>query len=109
MTFVQHNPAIPLVEGRWGIMHPPLATAEILDDLSALDAMLIPLVAFDRNGSRLGRGGGFYDKILSVTPRRVLRIGLAHHFQEHSGLPEEPWDQKLDLIITDRELIDCRR
>ena len=109
MRFALFDQDIPMITGRWGIPHPPLNSAEVLKDLKTLDAMLIPLVAFDRKGSRLGRGGGFYDKILARAPDSVLRIGIAHHFQEHQNLPQEAWDQKLDLVVTDREIIECRR
>ena len=75
-----------------------------------LDAVLLPLVAFDRNGCRLGMGAGFYDRAFafkrnSGINKRPLMIGLAHHFQEVQQLPTDSWDVPLDAIITDRELI----
>ena len=75
-----------------------------------LDAVLLPLVAFDRNGCRLGMGAGFYDRAFafkqnSGVSKRPLMIGLAHHFQEVQQLSTDPWDVPLDAIITDRELI----
>lgn len=108
MQFALSGPEIPLIEGRWGIHHPLLQASEVLNQLAALDAMLIPLVAFDRSGARLGRGGGFYDRILATLPNSVMRIGVAHHFQERTKLPTESWDQSLDFVITDKETIDCR-
>jgi 5-formyltetrahydrofolate cyclo-ligase len=75
-----------------------------------LDAVLVPLVAFDRNGSRLGMGAGFYDRAFafkrnSGASKRPLMVGLAHHFQEVQQLSTDPWDVPLDAIITDNELI----
>lgn len=74
------------------------------------DAVLVPLLAFDRQGNRLGMGGGFYDRAFSFKlnnqpARRPLMIGIAHHFQEASKIVTEPWDIPLEVIITDRELI----
>src|SRR5687767_13746260 len=71
-----------------------------------LDLVLLPLVAFDRRGARLGMGGGFYDRtfaFLRVAGRRKPRlVGLAHHFQEVAQLPREPWDVPLAAIVTER-------
>lgn len=74
------------------------------------DAILLPLVAFDRTGNRLGMGAGFYDRVLSyrLNSRRYPRprlIGLAHHFQEVKSLTAQNWDVPLDAILTDVELI----
>ncbi len=82
------------------------------DTLSArqLDIVLMPLVAFDRQGRRMGMGGGYYDRSLAFRNlrrswRRPLLIGVAHGCQEHPQLPENPWDVRLDMIITEREII----
>lgn len=75
-----------------------------------LDVVLVPLVAFQRDGNRLGMGAGFYDRAFafryeqSALNRPVL-IGLAHDFQETDGINTQPWDVPLDVIITNRELI----
>lgn len=72
--------------------------------LWALDVLLIPLVAFDQTGNRLGMGGGFYDRLLAKLayhPRRPLLIGIGYRFQQVDHLPIEPWDMPLDRIITD--------
>ena len=75
-----------------------------------LDAVLMPLIAFDRNGYRIGMGGGFYDRSFAFRLRksnlkRPLLVGLAHHFQEVESAFANSWDVPLDAIITDRELI----
>ena len=65
-----------------------------------IEVFLIPALAFDRTGVRLGRGGGFYDKILTQTPG--LKIGLAHACQiSDQPLPKEKHDQAMDLMATD--------
>ena len=81
-------------------------------DVTDLDApetlFLIPGVAFDESGGRLGRGGGWYDRLL---PRfsRASRCGLAYALQVVERLPLDPWDVSMDTIITERACIDTRR
>ncbi len=75
-----------------------------------LDIVLIPLVAFDREGHRLGMGGGYYDRSLAfkLSQKNGLAptlIGVAHSCQEHPQLPYESWDVPLDSIITEKEII----
>ena len=67
----------------------------------ALDLILLPGVAFDRKGNRLGRGGGCFDRFLSKVPARVPRVGLAFKFQVVPRLPREPHDQPVDRVITE--------
>ena len=68
------------------------------------EVLIIPMVAFDRNGGRLGYGGGFYDRTLDYLRSRhaTLAIGFAYSEQEFENLPLEPTDQKLDMIITEK-------
>lgn len=75
-----------------------------------LDAILLPLVAFDRRGNRLGMGGGYYDRELGrlrVKDRRPLFIGLAYSQQELHLIKTDSWDVALDLVVTEREVIVC--
>ena len=74
------------------------------------EVLIIPMVAFDRNGGRLGYGGGFYDRTLDYLRSRhaTLAIGFAYSEQEFENLPLEPTDQKLDIIITEREIIEFK-
>jgi len=67
----------------------------------------VPLVAFDRNGGRLGYGGGFYDRSLEGlrAKRATLAIGFAFAAQEAENLPLEATDQPLDMIVTERGII----
>ncbi len=79
-----------------------------------LDIVLIPLVAFDREGHRLGMGGGYYDRSLAfkLTQMNSLQpklIGVAHSCQEHPQLSHQSWDVPLDSIITEKEIITSER
>jgi len=73
-----------------------------------LDLLLLPLVAFDSSGNRMGMGGGFYDRTLAyLQHRRYWRkpalIGLAHDFQRVAKLPTQSWDIPANLIITEKQ------
>ena len=67
-----------------------------------LDLILVPGVAFDKKGRRLGRGGGYFDRFLDDLPTKVPRIGLAFRFQVVKKIPWEPHDQPVSKIITER-------
>ena len=72
-------------------------------DYDAIDAILVPGLAFDREGYRLGRGGGFYDRLLARLPERTVRIGLFFAVQELAQIVREPHDRRLDWIVTEKE------
>ena len=74
------------------------------------EVLIIPMVGFDRNGGRLGYGGGFYDRTLEHlrSKHATLAIGFAYSAQEFENLPLEATDQKLDIIITEREIIEFK-
>lgn len=69
-----------------------------------VNVAVIPLVAFDRTGNRLGYGAGYYDRFLSAHPDMV-KIGLAYSCQEIPEVPGEPTDIRMDMIITENEII----
>ena len=73
------------------------------------EVLIVPLVAFDRRGGRLGYGGGFYDRTLQMLRARgpVMAVGFAFAAQEAVDLPLETTDQPLDLIVTEAEVIAC--
>jgi 5-formyltetrahydrofolate cyclo-ligase len=74
---------------------------------SLLNLVLLPLVGFDRNRNRVGRGKGYYDKTFSAAINSFHRpklVGLAHSIQETSVQPK-PWDVQLDAIFTEREKV----
>ena len=71
----------------------------VFKDLEAIDLIIVPGVAFDRDGNRLGRGRGFYDRMLKSTPN-ALKVGLAFDFQMLDKVPTEPFDVKMDFVIS---------
>lgn len=68
--------------------------------LDAVDLIAVPGVAFDRTGNRMGRGRGFYDRLLKSTPNAV-KVGLAYSFQLLDTIPTEPHDVRMNMVITD--------
>lgn len=71
-----------------------------------INVFLLPLVAFDTNGNRLGHGGGFYDKLLYCYPE-AKKIGLAFDLQKVDSVPTEAHDIKLDAVITETQIYRC--
>jgi len=91
-----------LVEGSWGIREPlPISENKFKGDAKAL--VIMPLVAFDRNGNRIGYGKGFYDKFLD-THSTGVKVGIAFSEQE-SVIDAQPCDIRMDYIITDKGII----
>ena len=82
-----------------------------VDDFFDPEILIVPLVAFTRLGGRLGYGGGFYDRTLERlrARRATLAIGFAYAVQEQPKVPLEPTDQPLDIIVTDRGVIEVGR
>ena len=91
-----------LVKGVWGIRVPPPEAPEVEPDV-----LLVPLLAFDRNGNRLGYGAGYYDMTIAAlrARKRVVAIGVAFAAQEVDEVPTTPRDVRLDLVLTEREVI----
>lgn len=92
-----------LVAKRHGILEPPddAPTVAIED----LDLILVPGVAFDERCNRLGRGGGFYDRFLSVVPPRVLTVGVAFEAQVVHSVPMDRHDRPLDAVVTESRIL----
>lgn len=103
LEFRRYRPGQTLKRNRFNIPEPP-AHRSLTRIPQQLDVILLPLVAFDAKGNRLGMGGGFYDRTLAgLKPtRRPLLIGLAHEFQRQNQLPIQSWDVPLDGIATDK-------
>jgi 5-formyltetrahydrofolate cyclo-ligase len=95
-----------LASGVWGIREPPPAAPEVMPDI-----VIVPLLAFDRAGQRIGYGAGYYDLTIAALRARqaVVAIGLAFAAQEIAAVPASPRDAPLDLVLTEREVIDLRR
>ncbi len=107
LHFVRHRANDPLVANRFGILEPSLRSNPIAS-LHAIDLILLPLVAFDKHGNRLGMGAGFYDRTLSNRGRHTLLIGLAHSCQETDNIARQHWDIPLHAIVTERNIIQIR-
>jgi 5-formyltetrahydrofolate cyclo-ligase len=95
----------PLAAGVWGIREPKPEAPEVFPDI-----VLVPLLAFARNGHRIGYGAGYYDMTIAAlrAQKTVLAIGIAFAAQEIASVPTTPRDARLDLVLTEREVIDCR-
>jgi 5-formyltetrahydrofolate cyclo-ligase len=97
------------VKNRFNIIEPKAHWGETLHSRE-LDIILVPLVAFDRSGNRIGMGAGYYDRALAFKRARrhynkPILIGVAHSIQEHSKLISNKWDIGMDCIITEKEII----
>src|SRR3954451_3910460 len=94
-----------LASGQWGIREPKADAGEVVPDI-----LLVPLLAFDRSGHRIGYGAGYYDmtiaKARSIKP--AVAVGIAFAAQEIPEVPVTPRDARLDLVLTEREVIDLR-
>ena len=88
--------------GAFGTSHPPETHESLVPEV-----LIVPLVGFDRHGSRIGYGGGFYDRTLAELRRAgpVAAIGLAWAGQELPLIPVEPTDETLDAIVTYRGIV----
>jgi 5-formyltetrahydrofolate cyclo-ligase len=95
----------PLVSGVWGIREPPADAPELFPDI-----LIVPLLAFDRSGHRIGYGAGYYDMTISRlrAMKPVTAIGIAFAAQEIAAVPATPRDARLDLVLTERGAIDFR-
>lgn len=96
----------PLVRAAFGMLEPP-ASAPVVEPAS-IDAVLVPGLAFDANGFRLGYGGGYYDGFLPRCPQ-ALRIGLAFEAQLVDSVDPHAWDEPLHHIVTERRVISVDR
>jgi 5-formyltetrahydrofolate cyclo-ligase len=111
LRFAPWLPGEPLLANRFGIPEPEHNGASALDP-HALDVVLVPLLAFDRRGNRLGTGGGWYDRSFAflhgrARPAKTVLVGVGYAFQEVPMLPVADHDVRMDCIVTERELIDC--
>ena len=108
LCFIEYSPKTQLVANKFGILEPVFNTAQIAPAWS-LDIIFMPLVGFDRQGNRMGMGGGYYDRTLAfMNVQKKLKpklVGLAHSCQEVDLICQQSWDIPLHLIATDREII----
>jgi 5-formyltetrahydrofolate cyclo-ligase len=104
LIFRAWRPGDPTVAGVWDIQVPPPAAPAVDPDV-----LLVPMLAFDRRGYRLGYGGGFYDRTLALLRARkaIVAVGIAYAAQEMPQVPHGPGDQRLDYVMTERESFAC--
>ena len=101
MDFYKWKFSEPLKINKYGIPEP------VSKNLVYPDILLVPLVAFDKNLNRLGYGGGFYDRVITklIRKKNILKIGLALSLQKINKVPTNVYDQKLDYIVTNKNII----
>jgi 5-formyltetrahydrofolate cyclo-ligase len=95
----------PLARGQWGIREPTPEAPDVEPDI-----LLVPLLAFDRTGHRIGYGAGYYDITIHRLRARkpITAVGIAFAAQQVAKVPATPRDERLDLVLTEREAIDLR-
>ena len=96
----------PMTPGRFGILEPPGDRTLTQDDEEGL-VVFVPGLAFDLYGNRIGRGNGWYDRLLTALGSQVRCIALAFECQMVDEIPADSWDRKVHHIITERRVIDC--
>lgn len=106
MSMHRWTPETDMGRNMLGIREPRVAGERPLE---ALDVVLIPLVAFDADGNRLGMGAGYYDRFLAGCKGAAcpLRLGVAYACQQAKHLPRDAWDVPLDAVVTERGWLSC--
>ena len=111
LAFAPYRPGSAMVSNRFGIPEPAEAGGHWCRG-AEIDVALLPLVAFDERGRRLGMGGGYYDRTFRFLLhhehwRRPRLVGIAYDFQRVDALPARAWDVPLDAVVTDQRVYDC--
>ncbi len=96
----------PFEKNKFGILEPVNLPTQALN-VNELDIILMPLVAFDEQGNRIGMGGGYYDRSLQ-TKTTPLLIGIAYDFQKQVQIFRDAWDIQLDMVVTEKEVLRFR-
>jgi 5-formyltetrahydrofolate cyclo-ligase len=100
LLLLHYHPHSELVVNQFKIREPALDVRDVLP-LAELDVLIVPLVAFDAEGQRLGMGGGFYDRTLqNYRQHGIQPVGYAHDCQQVAAIPAEAWDIPLPAVIT---------
>ena len=105
LLFRAWTPGDLMDQGVWGIAEPKADKPEVEPDV-----VLVPLLAFDRQGWRLGYGGGFYDRTLQTlrAKKPTTAVGLAYEAQEIEAVPRLDYDQRVDWVLTPQGPVACR-
>jgi 5-formyltetrahydrofolate cyclo-ligase len=105
MVFKQFQSTKLLTKNKYGILEPKESKQVNTEEI---DLCLVPLVGFNRKGSRLGMGGGYYDRYFELNnfkQKPTILVGIAYDFQENDTIQTEAWDIPLDIIFTNKEVI----
>ena len=97
-----------LVRGPFGVIEPPFES-NALADLTTLDAIFIPGLAFSKDGGRLGFGGGWYDRLLARIPDKTIKIGVCRNELLIDSVPMDAWDVRVDGILTEAGYVTSSR
>ena len=95
-----------LEPGLWGIPEPKAEALRPLEP-TEIDFVIVPGVAFDLQGNRLGYGGGYYDRFFPQLREGVPLVAVTFELQIVKEVPVDPWDRRVDFIITEKRVIDC--
>jgi 5-formyltetrahydrofolate cyclo-ligase len=99
LVFHAVTDATLLKPGAFGVHEPDPALCPITDPATA-DIIFVPGLAFTADGHRLGRGRGYYDRLLAALPESVLRVGVCFHCQLVDSIPQEAHDESVDLVLS---------
>lgn len=102
LVFREWRPGMALVPGAYGIPVPPADAPERRPDV-----LVVPLLAYDREGRRLGRGAGYYDRTLRAlrVQAQVIAVGAAYAAQQVDAVPDDGFDERLDWVVTEKRAI----
>ena len=109
LLFAPYKPDIPMNYNQFGIAEPAIGARHRMKARN-LDLIVMPLVAFDKQGNRIGMGGGYYDRTLAFLNARTRwhkprLVGVGYSFQEVSAINRESWDVPLSYIATEKEFV----
>jgi 5-formyltetrahydrofolate cyclo-ligase len=106
ITYFEVDDVSELIEGAYGIMEPPSDKKRMIN-APDINLIIIPGVAFDDRGFRIGYGGGYFDRLLGRDDIKATKTALAFDLQMVSRIPEESHDMRLDFIFTESRKIEC--
>jgi 5-formyltetrahydrofolate cyclo-ligase len=92
--------------GSYDIREPSRRNSKVVSP-SIIDVVIVPGLAFDRSGRRIGYGGGYFDWLFKQLPDEALRLGVAYEFQILDSIPQNSWDERVQSIFTENNSINC--